>query len=211
MESYICASYPNIKSTISTYCTVIIDNYDGAYTYNVSVDPSVGTINRVGDTIEWDIPDISNDYTYDIVVSATASGLLQNITRHSITAEAFVLVADANIVYNNDDPTDYLEGQSGETFVYTDGEAQEALDDDFYKAQVQMDIVNSDEMKVLGTDVVSESYSNTGDLFIDGEGVIEDENGVHTITNTGDLFIDGEGVIEDENGVLYYLYQHDSI
>ena len=61
---------------------ITIDNYDPNFVYNVSV--PVGSYSRTGDTITWTVPEVSEDYSYEIKVTATSIGGLPNVTSKSV-------------------------------------------------------------------------------------------------------------------------------
>ena len=172
-----------------TNVIITITNYDaGGTTYDVSV--PAGSFDRVGDTITWTLPDISSPVTYEISVTATQSGgYIGNTTRHSVYV--MQVVVDGDIVYNNEDIEDLPAGWEGKKFVYGVGEDQELADSDFYQARVITDVVNSEEYEIVPDDplMYTGDNQNLGDLFIDGETTIEDENGNHTISAIGNTVI----------------------
>jgi len=155
-----------------TSIVLTIDNYSNLNVYTLYGN---GTISRVDDQITWLLPEVVDVTDESLVVTVEEPGKLPNAATYIVSVQN--IWGDDAIIYTNDCNIDFPESQSG-TFVYTDGELQDVGDTDWYKAQVQMVISKSEQLKMYPestiTTLVLDYYESgiiaSGDTILVGTG-----------------------------------------
>jgi len=173
-----------------------IVNYDSSNTYSVSV--PVGTVSRIGDQITWNLPDVSQDYTYQLMVTSTEPGKVSNTTPKNLLVENFVILSDDSIIYNNGDSNDYPIGQD-DSFVFTDTEIQGTTENDWYKAQLETKIVQPESFTIDPISTTTSLVLNhpSGNMLSSGNKII-------AIIGTTPIIITAFNVVKGGSGPYVY-------